>query len=698
MIPQTVRDLIYGAQYCHADIASVARSLPVADAELDEWLATAIDEGDPLLLNYLATAAASEHRPLAPHHLVKGIPLLANDQFVAWMVWNTPGPVASVVVQAIEGAVIPQLNQATALFAAVARSLERDDDPLPPNLMPIVRRLARNKKIDSNARVCVVAIANMTKDEALASMLGPDFLERTLEPTQRWVDAQINVCRGSVLALIPKDPSRTLARGTTMRRSVARLGRNEPCPCGSGKKYKRCCYETDQERLHHSSSVAGKTHAELLQEPGTDLTRKRLDAMHAHQLRRLDPASVPSILRVPYFMRLGTFSLFDRMLEAMEKFPWDGKAEEQKHAWRAVLFFAVKSWRPDVAKRLLAFDPDGSRLAEHPGGELLLHSPDAPAFLAALERLAGKVVASTDDAYRQNFALGLLWSPLRSAGILVARSMLSIVPQREAALLFNEILAARDKLNLSPDDPFSDIIDERFTEEASHHEGQEADQVRHAQRKLAEKAREVRRLKETLERTRREIARHETPPATASPAASPAPDPQVLSDLRDKVRQLKSTLTERHEERATLRRELQTAQTDLAALQQAAPAASPSDRENPAADPEEDLFLPGEVDGNQPVRLIEFPKKFRQTLARYPRPTARAAVSMIGRLAAGEPGAYAGVVRLRACHEILRQRIGSDYRLLFQLDSDNLRVIDLINRKDLATTIKHLRLTPPPAA
>ncbi len=25
------------------------------------------------------------------------------------------------------------------------------------------------------------------------------------------------------------------------RRSAAKVGRNDPCPCGSGKKYKRCC-------------------------------------------------------------------------------------------------------------------------------------------------------------------------------------------------------------------------------------------------------------------------------------------------------------------------------------------------------------------------------------------------------------------------------------------------------------------------
>jgi hypothetical protein len=25
-----------------------------------------------------------------------------------------------------------------------------------------------------------------------------------------------------------------------------RVGRNEPCPCGSGKKYKQCCLEKDE--------------------------------------------------------------------------------------------------------------------------------------------------------------------------------------------------------------------------------------------------------------------------------------------------------------------------------------------------------------------------------------------------------------------------------------------------------------------
>ena len=31
-------------------------------------------------------------------------------------------------------------------------------------------------------------------------------------------------------------------RGETFQKGTAHVGRNDPCPCGSGKKYKKCCY------------------------------------------------------------------------------------------------------------------------------------------------------------------------------------------------------------------------------------------------------------------------------------------------------------------------------------------------------------------------------------------------------------------------------------------------------------------------
>jgi uncharacterized protein YecA (UPF0149 family) len=33
----------------------------------------------------------------------------------------------------------------------------------------------------------------------------------------------------------------TIRDSTAYRRIAPKVGRNEPCPCGSGKKFKQCC-------------------------------------------------------------------------------------------------------------------------------------------------------------------------------------------------------------------------------------------------------------------------------------------------------------------------------------------------------------------------------------------------------------------------------------------------------------------------
>lgn len=43
---------------------------------------------------------------------------------------------------------------------------------------------------------------------------------------------------------IPRDYNRTIQE--TFVRSGKKIHRNEPCPCGSGKKYKKCCINQKQ--------------------------------------------------------------------------------------------------------------------------------------------------------------------------------------------------------------------------------------------------------------------------------------------------------------------------------------------------------------------------------------------------------------------------------------------------------------------
>ena len=35
-------------------------------------------------------------------------------------------------------------------------------------------------------------------------------------------------------------------KGTTFKKNYTDVGRNDPCPCGSGKKFKKCCMELIQ--------------------------------------------------------------------------------------------------------------------------------------------------------------------------------------------------------------------------------------------------------------------------------------------------------------------------------------------------------------------------------------------------------------------------------------------------------------------
>jgi preprotein translocase subunit SecA len=56
------------------------------------------------------------------------------------------------------------------------------------------------------------------------------FQDRAL----RWADAQSRLW----WAHRQGSPS---AHTSEPRRNVSKAGRNDPCPCGSGKKYKKCC-------------------------------------------------------------------------------------------------------------------------------------------------------------------------------------------------------------------------------------------------------------------------------------------------------------------------------------------------------------------------------------------------------------------------------------------------------------------------
>ena len=46
-----------------------------------------------------------------------------------------------------------------------------------------------------------------------------------------------------------------------MDRATPIVGRNEPCPCGSGRKYKQCCLNKDETRARQARAKAAEKEA-----------------------------------------------------------------------------------------------------------------------------------------------------------------------------------------------------------------------------------------------------------------------------------------------------------------------------------------------------------------------------------------------------------------------------------------------------
>ena len=288
------------------------------------------------------------------------------------------------------------------------------------------------------------------------------------------------------------------------------------------------------------------------------------------------------------------------------------------------------------------------------------------------------------------FAYGVTISKYRALGIYLYRSAFPLSPQERLTPCFGQLLEARDRLNLPPDDPFSDYIDERLADDKD--DGKDAAILRQAQRSLEAKAQEVNELKESLAQLQNEITRREQKravvPQPAIVAAPVAAEDPALKELRRKVGELKSALNERHHERNDLRRELQKAHTDLETLRQSATPPPRLMNQNPIM--RRNCCCHRTRRKSIRSGSSSFRRDFNRRSTSFPRHVARAAVIMVGRLAAGEPAAFVGALRLKATPNVMRQRIGSDYRLLFRLHPEQVQVIDLINRKDLDRRLKTL--------
>ncbi len=690
-----LRALIDTSRWCRKNVEAVASLLPTNDEELDKLVEEVVAAGDPMGFHFVLVGALGMGRKVSARHLERGTMIFNRDVYLGGCAWQMEGEVAEHLVRAVKTTMMGRETHAVALLVAAAWSQEHREGRLPTDLIPQARLLARAKDVKGDAWAKLMALAAVVADDSLIelAMEGRQLSvtkEELLKRGRHLAEVLLKICREPALEQVPDEPTRQVNVGGPVRRAVERVGRNDPCPCGSGQKYKRCCRDKDQERLHFSSGVEGKTLAELRDDGEAHLTVEKLKTMKPYAMARMDPLKIKRELLPLFLFHLGAVFMLDELASAFERLGLDEDLEE---VWDAVGLYVALKGRGDVARRLVRArygekEPEPEELSLF---MQLARAQDEPGrFLAALEAAALRVVTSKDDSLLQDMALAALYTPYKALGILVARGLLPLVRKRDVVFVFDQILRAHDELNISADDPYGDIVEKRFTEEVVD-TGKDAEALRKVRDDLEKKVAESRQLKEANEAANRRLRLLEKEQARLEKEAqarqTTAPESEELVALRRKIKAMEVDMRENNADRADQRRKLAAAYTELQTLRKKEQEPS---TQGAAEKDAEDLYLGDAVSSNQPVRLIEFPRKFQETLAKLPRQVVRGALALLGRMAGGEPAAFADVVCVYAVPGMVRARIGIDHRLLLRLRPECVEVVDLISRQDLERRLKTL--------
>jgi len=681
-----VRALIKQAGLCRSTVERIAMMLPDDDLELDRWIAEAIRENDSIGAHALTFAALNQGRPFDARHL-SGLARLSGGGYLAVIALRAQGEMPEFLLEGLRNTAIHHVAQATAFLAIAVWCDERRRGGYPADLIPQARNLARRVKHEIQVDAYLLEVAARTKDSILERLVREHYpkgsdagWQKVVAEARKVAQQAMDWARGPLLAVLSEEPVQAGRSSATVRRAVSRVGRNEPCPCGSGKKYKHCCYDKDLERLHESSEVAGLTQAELAADPERHLTQARLEKKSTADLIAMDVAAIPRHLLTDYFFRLSLVDL-DRAAANLEKL---GYEEDLEDAWFLTMFAAVRARRKDIGDRLVALRrPFGLKEEDLRLSQRLLLARDEPSTWLRLVEEAARNDLKTENADGLlELAFSVAFSDQSALGLVLYRGVLPFVPPDKVASNYdNIVLPIRERLNMPADDPLKEYLDNRSVD---------ADlALQEAEAKFEAKRGEVRALRESIERIQKDLARRESapPPEPSSPHVQTAENEQVIRELRSKVRQLESDLKARHNERNDLERRLERMQARADRLAEHEQAS----HSRPDADTEADLMLPEEAESQHPLRLIEFPRNFLERLNDFPRHVARGAMVILGRLAGGDAGAFGGARRLKSAPSVVRQRVGIDFRLLFRLLPDRIQVIDLIPRQDLERKIKTIK-------
>ena len=514
-------------------------------------------------------------------------------------------------------------------------------------------------------------------------------------PIPRWIDLQL-------IDLLPDDRHRSTIGGNyTVRRPVPKLGRNEPCHCGSGKKYKKCCYRKDQELLRDASQYAGTTRSELKSKPGLVDDPEVIYNMRAYELKKLKPSQLSENQLITGYQCTLDYGLrelaFEMLIESEKRL--DDNKFDHGH-FEDLLECVLQAGDLDLARRIKDHCREHTWFQPH-AIEFrfdLLENPDRfePLEQDCRQSVSGILDEETgmdEPLTRLVYDCATRYPAL---AIVFARAAIAsnLGHPMDNMMLLDVIRDARIDLDLEPsNDPaeslFDWIEDQTLLKEKMESENEEIKQLssklKAARADLTDKKQTLQAMEQTVKELgkKSESARAPTLKDDTRMDDLDTADHQerekTLERLRAQVTNLKAEIGEQQQQRSQLRKMLEDEHKKRQAL---------STQNEPAkqvgADEESVTITPS---GKH--TLPEYTDTFRKSCESLPSALTAKAILAVGRFAAHEKEIWRQTKPIKRLSEHYRIRVNIDYRMLVHWQpGKSLRILDLIPRQDLDSWIK----------
>ena len=675
-------DAVHSAGACLMDIRALAGKLvPFSAEQLESLLLRFVDAGEDRAVSRLLQVCAFNGVKLDPEVLCRCIGVCED-------ILDT----APCFALQDEAAVQPLLTTTVAEELPVERQL-------------YAARLAAELTVKFNLDPQPVRKVLWKQEQ---SALPPDYKLlidqslRILEPASNAEQTQIT--RWSEFQLadhLPEHRPHAIVGGNyTVRRPIPKLGRNDPCHCGSGKKYKKCCYSKDQELLRDASQYAGTTRSELKSKPGLVDDPDVIYNMRAYELNRLTPSELGENQLFTGYQRALDYGLrelaFDMLVE-YERRP--GEREFDRGHFE------------DLIERVLEVgDLALARKIRDHCGEHSWYQPDAIQFRFDLLENPKRFDPLEHDC-RQSVS-GILGeeaideplirlaydcaSRYPALAIVFARAAIAsdLGQHLDSMMLLDIIRDASVDLDLEPwNDPaeslFDWIEDRTQLKEKAEAENKEVKQLSSRLEAARAALTEKKQALHEMEQTVKELGRK--PEMTREPSlkddarvhdldtAAHQDREETLQRLRLQVTGLKAEIGAQQEQRGQLRKLLEDERKKRSALSmQSAPTEH--------AGPDEEAVI---VAPSGKHTLPEYTDAFRKTCESLPPALVAKAILAVGRFAAHEDAIWRQTKPIKRLPEHYRIRINIDYRMIVRWQpGKSLRILDVIPRQDLESWIK----------